>query len=102
MTAIALVRAADTVIVANDGVAYDDMGFVHTIGPKVVLLPHLSCVVAESGTGNTAARVTMKLEHWSHTFDEFLLGVEAAAREVADYYATAQPSPHFFEIKESA
>src|SRR5581483_9208068 len=72
MTAINIVRQAEAVHIISDGVFYDEQGIVTSIGPKVLLLPHLNAVLALRGPRDLLPLVGMKLSYLCSDFQALL------------------------------
>lgn len=62
MTALAMIRAEDGIVLASDGAGYDPKtGRVVGMMSKVALMPDLSCILASQGAGMTVALAQTKL-----------------------------------------
>lgn len=99
MTAIAIARGTDGVVVASDGAAYlPDNGVLVSHDTKVVLAPEWSCVFAQRGAGGIARAVRANLAAYPiRDLDGVLAALPAAAvAAYTNYVSQGYPwEPHF-------
>lgn len=90
MSAIAIVRSEDCIIIASDGAIYGKDARLLGFGSKVVLLPEASCVFAQRGTCGVAAALRSEL-HICRDFDSIINHAVDAYRRVHAEFASALP-----------
>lgn len=87
MTAIAIFRLDDGVVIASDGAAYaSTTGCLTGLTSKVVLAPEWSCVLAQRGAGGVVQLIRSRIGFEVLTFDDLLDVIVGVAIDVYDSY----------------
>jgi hypothetical protein len=72
MTAFVLIRTPEAVVVASDGIFYDENGIVCGTGSKAIIVPEWSCVIVMQGQGGFLQSVRCRLGQDCTSFDDML------------------------------
>jgi hypothetical protein len=92
MSAINVISQANAVHVLTDGASYDHNGVMAFPGPKVWPMPHLSCVLAVSGSRMAPGMLVEGMSAVADTFDELKAKAAEAFRTISDAF-TASGAP---------
>jgi hypothetical protein len=87
MSAINVIRQTHQVHVLTDGAAYDPDGRLVMVGPKISIVPHLSCALAFRGPAATRCLLTEVLAHGAASYDGLRDTIAEMLRESAAIYA---------------
>lgn len=83
MSAVNIIRDADTIHIFTDAAGYDATGRLRSLGQKVYAIPHLSCAIACRGPSIMLALAAAHIEERFHTFDALVGGLVEALRDTA-------------------
>lgn len=88
MSVVVMVKCSDGVVIAADGITYDDEGIMRGTTSKIEPIMNLNCVLTQVGAGGLSLALRLAMGNKYRSFDDLLMGVADDLRAATEAYQT--------------